>query len=137
MVRGPQWSDEEDVLLLQGVRTHGNKWRVISDLVLPSRSPSSLRYRWHVICETYQSAHLHVVEHKAVVPSASTHPSGCQVNVFYLCACTDHLLVSGLACHRADFVNELCRGSNDWLGRTPLASVASRSGLTSGRYPCA
>ena len=44
MVRGPQWSDEEDALLLQGVRTHGTRWRVISDRVLPSRSPSSLRY---------------------------------------------------------------------------------------------
>ena len=46
LVRGPQWSDEEEALLLQGVRTHGTRWRVISDRVLPSRTPSALHKRW-------------------------------------------------------------------------------------------
>ena len=35
MVSGPQWADEADALLLLGVRTHGTRWRVISDRNLP------------------------------------------------------------------------------------------------------
>jgi len=41
-----KWSAEEDGAILQGVRTLGCRWREIAAL-LPGRSDSSIRNRWH------------------------------------------------------------------------------------------
>merc|ERR1712226_1773635 len=39
------WTEEEDELILEGVRIHGLKWRTIVE-VLPGRSDSAARNRW-------------------------------------------------------------------------------------------
>ena len=44
------WTEEEDALVLEGVRTHGFKWRLIA-AKLPGRSDSSVRNRWRRLPE--------------------------------------------------------------------------------------
>jgi len=42
------WSEKEDQMITAGVKRHGCKWRLLAEM-LPGRSDSSIRNRWHRI----------------------------------------------------------------------------------------